>query len=124
MKERLIENKNIKTIFLLHLLLFFYSLFGICSKLAANYPVLSKEFLFFYGMVILNLGIYAICWQQIIKRIPLVTAFANKAITVIWGIVWGRLFFQEEITFSKILGAILIVIGIICVVSNEEDTNG
>lgn len=124
MKEQLIENKNIKTIFLLHVLLFFYSLFGICSKLAANYPVLSKEFLFFYGMVILNLGIYAICWQQIIKRIPLVTAFANKAITVIWGIVWGRLFFQEKITFSKILGAIFIVIGIICVVSNEEDTNG
>lgn len=117
-------SKNIKTILLLHVLLFFYSLFGICSKLAAGYPFLSKEFIFFYGMVILNLGIYAICWQQIIKRIPLVMAFANKAITVIWGIVWGKLFFHEQITLSKIIGAILIIIGIICVVTNEEDTNG
>lgn len=124
MKEKILENKNIKTILLLHVLLFFYSLFGICSKLAAGYPFLSKEFIFFYGLVILNLGVYAICWQQIIKRIPLVTAFANKAITVIWGILWGRLFFQEEITVTKLVGAVLIVIGIICVVTSEEDVNG
>ena len=124
MKVQLFKSENMKTVFWLHILLFFYSLFGICSKLAAGYQFLSREFVFFYGIVILNLGVYAICWQQIIKRIPLVTAFANKAITVIWGIVWGFIFFHEEITFSKIVGAIFIVFGIIFVVLNEEDVNG
>ena len=49
----------------------------------------------------------AIGWQQVIKRIPLTTAFANKAVTVVWGLVWGALFFREAVTPGKLLGAAL-----------------
>ena len=43
---------------------------------------------------------------------PLTTAFANKAITVVWGIIWGLIFFQERITAGKLLGAALVIAGV------------
>lgn len=102
-----------KTLFLLHLMLMVYSLSGICSKKAAGTEFLSMEFCMYYGMVILLLGFYAIAWQQIIKRLPLTTAFANKAVTIVWGIIWGFVFFHERITAGKVAGAALVIAGIV-----------
>lgn len=104
---------KIKVIFALHLMLMVYSMSGICSKLAASEQFLSPKFCLYYAIIILLLGFYAIGWQQIIKRLPLTTAFANKAVTVVWGIVWGLLFFHESITPGKIIGAALIVVGVV-----------
>ena len=118
------KKNNLKIIVLLHVLLLIYSLLGICSKLAAGEGFLSIKFCIYYLIVILNLGIYAICWQQIIKRLPLATAFANKAITVVWGILWGMLFFHEKITVNKIIGAFIIIVGIVLVVTDTEEKNG
>lgn len=104
---------KIKTIFALHLMLMIYSMSGICSKKAAGIPFLSKEFCLYYGIIIALLGFYAIGWQQIIKRLPLTTAFANKAVTVVWGIIWGLLFFHESITIGKVIGAIFVIMGVV-----------
>lgn len=106
-----IENKKI--IFMLHALLMLYSTSGIFSKLAAGEHFLSFRFCLYYFLVIILLAIYAVGWQQIIKRLPLTTAFANKAVTVVWGLVWGRLCFNEQITFGKALGAGLVISGIV-----------
>lgn len=102
-----------KTLLLLHMMLMVYSMSGICSKMAAKQPFMSFEFFLFYALIIMLLGFYAIGWQQIIKRLPLTTAFANKSITIVWGIIWGFLFFHESITIGKILGALMVVIGVI-----------
>lgn len=102
-----------RTLLLLHLMLMIYSMSGICSKMAGKQEFLSFKFCIFYGLVIVLLGFYAIGWQQIIKRLPLTTAFANKAITVIWGIIWGFLFFDESFTSGKIIGAFMVVGGIV-----------
>ena len=80
---------TIKTLIGLHGMLMVYSMSGICSKLAAGESFLSARFCIYYAVIIVLLGVYAIGWQQVIKRIPLTTAFANKAVTVVWGIVWG-----------------------------------
>lgn len=109
---------------ILHVILMAYSLFGIFSKFASHENFLSARFIFFYGIVVFNLGIYAICWQQIIKHMPLMVAFANKAVTVVWGIVWGRLFFGEIVTVPKVIGAIIIIGGISLVVTEKEEENG
>lgn len=111
---------NLKTLIALHCMLMIYSMSGICSKLAARQIFLSTKFCLYYGIIILLLGFYAIGWQQIIKRIPLTTAFANKAVTVVWGIVWGRMFFQESITLGKIVGAILVVAGVALFAESDE----
>lgn len=112
---------GLKTIILLHLMLMIYSLSGVCSKLAAGEAFLSVRFCLFYGAVILLLGVYAIAWQQVIKRMPLTTAFANKAVTTMWGLVWGLLFFHERITLGKVLGAALVIFGVVLFSTAEQE---
>lgn len=106
-------NKSAIVLIALHVLLLFYSLSGIFSKNAAYQPFLSVPFILLYGGMLAVLFIYAIGWQQIIKRLPLTVAFANKAITVVWGMVWGVLFFGEQINIQMIIGAALVIAGIV-----------
>lgn len=115
---------RIKTLFLLHIMLMIYSMSGICSKLAAGQKFLSFKFCLYYGLIIVLLGFYAIGWQQIIKRMPLTVAFANKAVTVVWGIVWGFIFFNEAITPGKVVGAVLVIVGILVyAIADKEENN-
>lgn len=110
------DKQKLKSYISLHILLAVYSLGGICSKLAGQNKFSSFWFIFFYGLVILNLGVYAIVWQQIIKKLPLNTAYSNKAITIVWGILWGFVFFREQIKWNMLLGAAIVILGVIVVV--------
>ena len=83
------------------------------GKIAAKYDFLSFHFCLFYCVLIAILFVYAILWQQVLKVIPLSFATANKAATIVWGMLWSFLFFNEEITLKKILGAVVIITGII-----------
>lgn len=112
---------QVKILLALHLILAIYSTSTIFSKLAAKQDFLSLKFCLYYGIIILLLGFYAIGWQQIIKRLPLTTAFANKAVTVVWGIAWGFLFFNEVITPGKIIGAVMVIAGIIIYAMSDGD---
>lgn len=107
------NSSKVKTILTLHIMLMIYSMSGICSKLASQQQFLSVKFCLYYAIIIVLLGFYAIGWQQIIKKLPLTTAFANKAVTVVWGLIWGLLFFNESITIGKIIGATLVVSGVV-----------
>ena len=104
---------------ILHIFLAVYSMTGIASKMAAQNEFLSFGFIFYYGLVLLGLFIYAVAWQQIIKRMPLITAYANRGVTVIWGIIWGYLIFSEEITVRKIIGAAIIISGVVLIVTAD-----
>lgn len=115
-----LSRTDIQTFLYLQLLLLVYSLGGIFSKLAAAQPFLSLKYILYYGVVLFILMLYAVGWQQIIKKLPLIVAYASKAVTVIWGLVWGILFFKENITVQNIIGAVVIVTGIVIVVSEEE----
>ena len=104
----------------LHGIMFVYSLVTITSKLASAKPFLSFSFLFYFMILNLLSGTYAIVWQQIIKRIPLNTAYSTKSIGIIWGVLWGRLFFMERVTPMMIIGCIAIILGIVLVVNADE----
>lgn len=111
----------LKWILITQVLLLFYSAGGIFSKLAAGEQFLSFRFCLYYGLVLLILAGYAIGWQQVIKHLPLITAYANKAVTVVWGIVWGVLFFHEQVTIGKIIGAVLVISGVILYAGAENE---
>ena len=118
-----IQNKkssNVKYYIALHVLLMVYSISGVCSKFASGEQFLSFRFCLFYGGIIFLLGIYAIVWQQILKHIPLTTAFCNKAVGIIWGIIWGFLIFKEQVKWNMIVGAIIVIFGVILVVRADE----
>jgi len=106
-------NSRAVVLIALHVLLLVYSLCGFFSKNASRQPFMSFEFCAFYAGMLAILVVYAIGWQQILKRLPLTVAFANKAVTVIWGIVWGAVFFQEPITPLMIVGAAIVMAGIV-----------
>lgn len=107
---------------LLHLSLLCSSLSGVCSKMAAKYTgnIFSWPFIIWFGLVFVIMFAYAIAWQQILKRMPLTTAYANKPVSLIWGMVWGYLIFGEKITWTMIVGALIIFAGIYLVVTDNE----
>lgn len=114
------KSQKVKLYIVLHLLLMMFSVMGIFSKIAANQEFMSFKFVLYYGLMLATLAIYAVAWQQIIKRLPLTTAFANKAVTVVWGMIWGVVAFREHISLNKVIGSIIIIMGIVLYSKAEE----
>ena len=90
-----------------------YSSTGVFSKLASAEEFLSLGYLLRFGLVVLALGVYAVLWQIILKRFPLSRAYLYKSITVIFSLTFAFFIFGERITVQNILGAVLIISGIV-----------
>lgn len=101
-----------------------YSLTGVLSKIASN--GIAKDGLISFaallpaGAMVLVLGIYAIFWQRAIRGVPLTVAYANKGLTLLWALPWSYFIFHEGITFKKILGIAVIIIGVRLAVAHDE----
>lgn len=93
---------------------------GIFAKKASSYGFLDVEFIAYYSLILLIMVIYAILWQQILKKFILSVAYMNKGTIIIWTFIWARLFFYENITFNNILGAVLIIAGIVMVFKDAK----
>ncbi|WP_026509477.1 MULTISPECIES: transporter [unclassified Butyrivibrio] len=121
------KNNRFLSIIFLQGAVLIYSLTTVISKLVSGYDFLSKEFVIFYLLDFAVLGIYAILWQQLLKRFELSIAYANKAMTLLWSLLWSVVLFHEGITFAKILGVIMVIAGTIILNSPtenmEEDTD-
>ena len=117
MKKRI----NLKDVFLLQTVFFIYSINSIVAKLASQQESFSFMFMLFYALELLVLGIYAVLWQQIIKKFELSVAYANKAVTLIWGMIWGSLLFKEQITGAKVAGILLVIAGIVILNGKKEE---
>lgn len=111
MSER--RKTNLPVLLGLHALLVVFSLSGVLSKTASRFEFMSLPFLACYGGMVLLLGVYALGWQQVIKRMPLIAAYANRAVTVVWGIVWGVLLFHEQLNAFKVAGAAIVLLGVV-----------
>ena len=105
----------------LHLLLLLFSLTTVLSKLAAGEAFLSLRFCLFFGGEFVLLGIYAIGWQQILKRLPLTLAYTNKAVTLVWSMVFGVLLFRETVSLKQIIGCALAVAGVVLFVRADGE---
>ncbi len=108
---------------LLQIALFILSFGAVCSKMAGRQEFLSLPFFAFYGTLLLILFVYAILWQQVLKRISLVVAYACKGVGIIYGILWGVIFFKEEVTWKMIVGAVLVLIGVYIFIFGEIKAN-
>ena len=81
---------------------------------------LALNSVYFMLLLFFSWDFYAIGWQQIIKRLPLTTAFANKAVTVVWGIIWGAVFFMSQLLLEKVIGAALVIVGVVIYARADE----
>ncbi len=111
---------SIKDIIFLQAVIAIYSVSSIVAKFASGQEFLSGQFFLFYGLEVCALGIYAILWQQAIKKIELSIAYANKAMGVLWAMVWAVVIFHNDITVQNVTGVILVIAGTICLNSSEN----
>ena len=111
---------RIKRIVSLHLLFLLYSISGIISKIAAKQIYLSSSFFALYGFSLVVLALYSLLWQRILITTPLTTAFSNKGVTIVWGIIWGAILFNERINTTKVIASVLIISGIAIIGTENE----
>lgn len=110
---------QIKDILMLQIVFFIYSINSVVAKFASAQEPFSLNFILLYGLELCVLGVYAILWQQLIKRMELSVAYSNKAVVLLWAMVFGALLFKEQITLTKVAGILLVIIGIV-VLNSEE----
>ena len=89
-----------------------YACVGICTKMASLQEFLSWQYLLWFGGAVAILGLYAILWQQILRRVELSMAYMFKGTTLIFTMLIAALLFGESITLPNIIGSIIIITGI------------
>lgn len=117
--KKTFTNISWKMLLIIQLTVCLYTVSGIAAKLASNYDFLSLGFVLCYGMEIAVLGVYAIIWQQIIKRVDISIAYANRSTAIFWSMLWASMLFREKITIQNLAGVVLIFIGTWVVNSSE-----
>jgi len=90
-----------------------YACVGICTKMAAMQPTGSWSYLLWFCGAVAIIGVYAILWQQVLRRIELSTAYMFKGTTLIFTMLIAALLFGETITIPNIIGSVIIVTGIV-----------
>ncbi len=97
-----------------------YSLSTVAGNMASKHEFLSLGYILFFGLDFFILGVYAILWQQIIKRFQLSIAYANKAMTLLWSMVWNFLIFSPGITVKKVIGVLIVMAGVVVMNMGED----
>lgn len=98
---------------------FVFSLSGIFLKAGANFPVLSSAFLLRYGASLLCVFFFALIWQQVLREYELMTAYAWRGVLFLWTFLWAVLFFGESVTLNNVIGAVVILYGVLLVSRGE-----
>lgn len=110
---------KIKDLILLQMIVVIYTLSGVAAKFAATGDFLSVRFILFYAIEICLLGVYAILWQQMIKKFDLSIAYANRSVALLWSMVWATVIFGENITIKNIIGVLIVILGTIIINSDD-----
>ena len=92
-----------------------YAFSAAAGKLASGHPFISVPFILFYGLEILCLGVYALLWQQIIKRHELSVAYVNRSLALVWSMAFSALIFKETITPQNLVGVAIVIAGVLLV---------
>ena len=71
-----------------------------------------RNYLQLHLNMIANCGIYAIAWQQVIKKFSLSTAYANKSVYLLWSQIWAVAIFHEQLSVQNIIGILIVLFGV------------
>ena len=111
---------TIKDILVLQIVIAIYTLSTVMAKQASGQPLFSVGFFGFYGAELLILGIYALLWQQMIKKFELSVAYTNRAMALLWSLIWAVVIFKDNITVKNVIGVALVIAGTIIVNGGRE----
>ncbi len=89
-----------------------YACVSIFTRIASEYEMFSMQYTIGVFGAICVLGIYAVIWQQILKRFPVGEAYMYKGTSVVFVLLLATLVFNDTISCANIIGAVIIVCGI------------
>lgn len=104
-----------KKLIFLQAIIIIYTISGVMAKMASVSVDEPLRMLLFLGLEFVILAVYAVLWQQMIKRFELSVAYANRSMAILWSMIWAVLFFRDEITMKNILGVLIVLAGTIIV---------
>lgn len=122
MEKRMKKKIRGKDILVLQAVIVIYTLSSVMAKLASGQEVFSGAFFGFYLAELVILGIYALLWQQMIKRFELSVAYTNRAMALLWSMVWAVVIFHDSVSVRQIAGVVLVILGTLVV--NTEGQKG
>ncbi len=118
-KESEYMKPTIKNYIFLHAAFLLYSIIMVYMKWAAKFPIASIGFFVaYFGLIVFLFG-YAIIWQQVIKHFEISRAYSHRGIIILWSMLWSVLLFGDTIKWNHILGAAIIIVGIVVVTKDE-----
>ena len=120
MENEVKKKTKLKEIFILQIVIAIYTLSTVFANFASGQEFMSFKFILYYGLEMLILAVYAVVWQQLIKKFDISVAYANKAMGLLWSIVWAILIFNETITIKNVIGVVIVIVGTIIVNSEDE----
>ena len=117
---------RLKDILVLQAVIVIYTLSSVMAKLASGQEPFSVPFLFFYLIELMIPGVYALLWQQMIKKFELSVAYTNRAMALLWSMLWAVVLFHDRVTVKNIIGVALVIVGTLIVNGGdaEERENG
>lgn len=113
---------RVKDILILQAVIVIYTLSSVMAKLASGQEPFSASFLLFYLAELIILGVYAILWQQIIKKFELSVAYTNRAMALLWSMLWAVVLFHDRVTVKNVIGVALVIAGTLIVNGGKEET--
>ena len=105
-------NKTVQYIALV-LVYLFYACISVIMKYTGLQQPLTIEWCVGFVLLVVTLGVYAIAWQQILKRIELGVAYMFKGLSLFFIMLLLALCYGEPITPMKLLSTGIIVMGIV-----------
>ena len=108
----------------MHIVLIFINLLYACVSLFTKYAS-QQEFMswnYMLGLIgaVGVMGLYAVLWQQVLKRIELSMAYMFKGTSILFVMLLAYLLYGEQITLNNIVGAIIIISGIVLFANSAE----
>ena len=90
-----------------------YACVSIFTKYASQSEFMSWNYVWAVLSAIGVMGLYAMLWQQILKRVELSFAYMFKGTSIVFVMLLAHVIFGEQITWNNIIGAIIIILGIL-----------
>ncbi len=113
--------KKLKTAVKLQAVVLIYTFASIFAKLASGEIFFSVTFFLFAGAELIALFLYALVWQQVMKKTELTVAYANREMYLLWSLLWAAAFFHEKITAANMIGCILVIVGTVVITADDAD---
>lgn len=97
-----------------------YACVSLFTKYASQQEFMSWNYMVGLIGAIGVMGLYAVLWQQVLKRIELSLAYMFKGSSLIFVMLLANVIFGEQITWNNIIGAIIIISGIVLFAHSSE----